>query len=211
MGHGQVPGPANEPPRTIVPDEGTLARTESPAPGPIGLDAKGGGSSKQGQASIADQVVSYARRRLRERVGDGECFTLVDRALRGAGARSARDYGSVTPDADYVWGATVALADLRPGDIIQFRDYRYDREVVRETRDGERVDEDFQERPHHTAIVERIDGNGAVTVLEQNAPEGSPVGRSQLFLSNSRTEERGVTTTIRIQGTFWLYRPEPGS
>ena len=59
-----------------------------------------------------------------------ECFRLVDRALAGAGAKSAADFGTVAPDIDYVWGTPVSLADVRPGDIVQFRDYRFDREVV---------------------------------------------------------------------------------
>jgi hypothetical protein len=207
MGHGQLPGPADDHGDGTSVDEGTLARTESPPPGPIGLDAKGGGA-KGGGPSIADQIVSYVRRRRGDRVGDGECFTLVDRALRSAGAKRARDHGSVTPDADYVWGTAVTLAELRPGDVIQFRDYRYDREVVTESSDGERIDEDFQERPHHTAVVERVDGNGAITVLEQNAPVGSPVSRAQLFFSSGRRESGRTTTTIRVRGTFWFYRPE---
>jgi hypothetical protein len=53
-----------------------------------------------------------------------------------------------------------------------------------------------------------VDGNGAATVLEQNAPRGSAVRRSQLFFSNSSTTAGRRTTTIRVQGTFWFYRPQ---
>jgi hypothetical protein len=168
----------------------------------------GGGAAKAGVASMADQIVASARRRAGERVGNGECFTLVDRALRGAGARSAADFGSITPDGDYTWGQTVSLSGVQPGDVIQFRSYRYDREVV--TRSGPRTDTttESQTRPHHTAIVERVGANGSLTVLEQNAPRGSPVRRSQLFFSDSTTQSGGTTTTIRVQGTFWFYRPQ---
>lgn len=207
MGHGQLPGPTDTTGNTIAIDDGTSARTDSPPPGPVGLDAKSGGSSKQATPSIADQVVSFVRRRRGERVGDGECFTLVDRALRGAGAKSARDHGPVTPTADYIWGTAVTLADLQPGDVVQFRDYRYDREVRTETDDEESVDTQSAARPHHTAIVESVDG-AAVTVLEQNAPPGSPVVRTRLFFANSRSESGSTTTTIRVQGTWWFYRPE---
>ena len=206
MGNGQIPPGIDLGSRGTI-DDGTLARAESPTPGPIGLDAKGG-TTKGSGASIADQIVSYARRQRGERVGDGECFTLADRALRSAEARSARDYGAVSPDADYVWGTSVTLTDLRPGDVIQFRDYRYDREIVTETSRETTTREDSQMRPHHTAIVQSVDGNGAVTVWEQNSPEGSPVTRTQLFFTAGTTTSGNRTTTIRVQGTFWFYRPE---
>lgn len=158
---------------------------------------------------MAEQILSLPRRRRGERVGDGECFTLADRALRGAGARSAGDYGSVTPDADYVWGTSIAASQLRPGDIIQFRDYRYDREVVTETSDGATdTVQDFQEREHHTAIVESVGANGAVTVLEQNSPDGAPVTRNQLFLSGGTTTSGRTRTTITVRGQVWCYRPQ---
>ena len=83
----------------------------------------------------------------------------------------------MTPDADYVWGSRVNLADVQSGDIIQFRNYHYDRTIDTATS----TDTDFQERPHHTAIVGSMGANGAITVLEQNVPDGSPVQRSQLF------------------------------
>lgn len=209
MGNGLVPGPANELNEPIVIDDGTLARTESPTPGPIGLDAKGG-TPKQSQPSMADRIVGFSRQRRGERVGNGQCFALADQALRNAGARSAAEYGEVTPGADYVWGAPVSLSELRPGDVIQLRDYRYDRTIETKNADGSGSSTtDFREHPHHTAIVERIDGTGAVTVLDQNAPDGAPVSRSQLFFSNGTTTSGEKTTTISVRGTWWFYRPQP--
>ena len=193
---------------TIEIDDGTLARTDTPLPGPIGLDAPSGSGAHSAPA-MSVRIVGYARRQSGARVGNGECFTLADRALTSAGARSASDFGTVTPDADYVWGTSVALSDLQPGDDIQFRGYRYDREVTVENSDGSSTtDTDFQERPHHTAIVEQVGSNGAVTVLEQNAPDGSPVRRSQLFFTSTTIHDGHRTTTITVQGTFWLYRPQ---
>ena len=190
-------------------DDGTLARTESPLPGPVGLDAPSGGGTHSAPA-MSVRIIGYARRQSGTRVGNGECFTLADRALTGAGAKSAREFGTVTRDADYVWGTVVALTDLQAGDIIQFRGYRYDRDVTIETPDGSTATQtDFQERPHHTAIVERVAGNGTVTVLEQNAPDGSPVRRSQLFFTSTTIDEGRRSTTIRVHGTFWFYRPQP--
>jgi hypothetical protein len=42
------------------------------------------------------------------------------------GAKVAADYGSITPDADHIWAPSVTLAQLQPGDVIQFRDYTFD-------------------------------------------------------------------------------------
>lgn len=46
----------------IVIDEGTLARTKMPFPGPVGLQAKEG-AGKTGSAASGDQIVSFARQR----------------------------------------------------------------------------------------------------------------------------------------------------
>jgi hypothetical protein len=194
---------------TVVIDEGTLARTDTPIPGPIGLDAHSSGSAHV-SPSVSPHVVGYAQHHAGRHVGDGQCFALADHALSSAGAKSASDFGTVTDDADYVWGTSIALADLKPGDIIQFRGYRYDRKITTAHADGSsRFVTDFQERPHHTAIVESVLANGEVAVLEQNAPRGSVVGRSHLFFTAGTTTSGNTTTTIEVQGTFWFYRPQP--
>jgi hypothetical protein len=203
------PGLSKDVNGTVVIDDGTLPRIDTPLPGPIGLDAHSGGSSHV-SPSVSLQVVGYARQQHGKRVGDGQCFALADRALSSAGARSAADYGTVAPDADYTWGTSIGLADLQPGDIIQFRDYRYDREITTENADGSsRTDDDFQERPHHTAIVESVPSVGEVVVLEQNAPDGSAVRRSHLFFTAGTTKSGRTTTTIQVKGTSWFYRPQP--
>ena len=210
MGSGAPPGPAGQKREHV--DAGTLATIGSPPPGPVGLAAPAGVPSrttaKANAPGAADQIVAYIRRRIGERVGNGECFTVVDRALRAAGTRSASDFGQITPNADYVWGQAETLAAVQPGDVIQFRNYRYDREVVERTERRVHTSTDFQTRPHHTAIVESVDGNGAITVLEQNVPVRSAVRRTQLFFADSTTTSGGTTTTIHVQGTFTFYRPQ---
>jgi len=205
---GSVPGFVDD---TLAPqkiDAGTSALTETAPPGVIGLDA-GNKGPRPPPAAIGDTVVAFAQQRAGQRVGDGECFALADRALRSAGAKSAADFGTVAPDADYVWGATSTVGDAKVGDIIQFRDYRYDREVTVEKADGSsQTRTDFQERPHHTAIVTTVGAGGAITVIEQNAPEGSGVHRTQLFFQDRDDSSGSTTTKITVRGTFQIYRPQ---
>jgi hypothetical protein len=158
---------------------------------------------------MAERIVNFASRNRGERVGDGECYTLVNRALSGAGAKVSADYGPITPDADYIWGTSISFSELRTGDVIQFRDYAYSRVTVTEDSSGTTTSEEEGDRPHHTAIVHSVDGGGAVTVWEQNAPEGSPVTRRQLFFTSGTTTSGNRTTTTTVNGTFWFYRPEP--
>ena len=207
MGNGLIPGPANGPGTPDI-DEGTLPRAGTPPPGSIGLDNTGG-SKGAPQQSLSDRILAFARQRLGQVHGDGECFTLADDALRNAGAKSAADFGKVGPDLDYAWGQAVARTALQPGDIIQMRDYRADINTETNNPDGSsEADTHAEERPHHTAIVESVGTEGRVTVLEQNFPDGSPVTRSVLHLTN-RTSTSGATKTeVVVQGKFWFYRPK---
>jgi hypothetical protein len=205
MGGGRVPATGE------IGDEWTDETSPligSPYPGVIGLDAKGG-NAKQTRGSMADRIVSYARRQRGERVGNGECYTLVNRALGRAGARRASDYGPIGPDDDYIWGSPVSLDELQAGDIIQFRNYRYVEETVTEDDEGTSTSERGHERPHHTAIVETVHGGGVVTVLEQNIPEGrGPVQRTRLYFTDTEIETENGSVTIDVSGTWWFYRAE---
>jgi len=173
-------------------------------PGPTGLHAKGGAAATT--PSMADRIVGYAQRLRGSRVGDGECSTLADGALRAAHAKSNSDYGVVTDTADYVWGTATTLANLHPGDIIQFRDYSVRVDVTDDKTGASQWH--TEGRPHHTAIVQSVDGNGAVTVLEQNSPRGTGVRRKQLFFTSRTSTSGGKTTQITVSGSFWFYHPE---
>jgi hypothetical protein len=206
MGHGTSPAGIDLDRLPSI-DDGTSPRTDSPAPGPVGLDARSG-DAKATEAGIGDQVVGYARRQSGSRIGRGQCFDLADTALRGAKAKSAADYGKVSPNADYTWGTPVTLTTVRPGDIVQFRNYVYEQVVVTKTDKATTTDEVDVDRPHHTAIVESVGEDGAVTVFEQNAPEGSAVTQTVLYFRDSTTTSGKRTTTIKVKGTFWFFRPE---
>ena len=207
MGNGLLPGPANGPGSPHL-DEGTLPRVETPPPGAIGLDNKSGAKGTP-QQSLSDRVLAFAKQRIGQVHGDGECFTLADDALRNAGAKSAADFGKVGLDVDYVWGPAVTRAALQPGDIIQMRDYVAEISTNTDNPDGSsESDTKSEERPHHTAIVESVGADGTVTVLEQNFPDGSAVTRNVLHLTDSASSAGGTTKKVTVTGKLWFYRPQ---
>jgi hypothetical protein len=198
------PIPLGSHPSSFAIDEGTLARTKSPLPGPRGLPSGNGLS-----ASLGMQVLHYAKGRLGgPPVLPGQCTALADEALGNAGGRSAADFGPRTEDGDYIWGTAVSLSDVRPGDIVQFRDYHYTR---REEKDDGSWKEGTEERSHHTAIVVSQDGNGLLSVIEQNVPEGkgSPVRETQLGFVSTTTTSGGTTIRQSVRRQLWFYRPQP--
>ncbi len=159
--------------------------------------------------SLGDKVKTFADGKKDQMVGDGECFTLADQALKDAGAKSAADYGAVTADADYVWGKETTKALVQPGDILQFRNYKF--EITTKTKttktykghpkykdqstEGEDWATQSQERPHHTAIVASKDSSSQWTILEQNiAPMGSDTAVKKVQLNQLLTADSTKTT-----------------
>ena len=208
MGHGLDPAPTNDLGFGIVIDDGTSPRTEGGTPGPVGMDS-GGGGAKKSSASIAQEVIAFVTQRMGTRYSDGECFTLANDALKNAGGKDAAANGKVTEDADYVWGNPVKQSDVKVGDFIQFRNYQYTRTVRTDNPDGSWSEKDEKKgRPHHTAIVEQVNGDGSLVVLEQNAPKGDPVARTTLYFKSGTTESGNTKTTITVQGSVWFYRPQ---
>lgn len=178
--------------------------------------------------TMNQRVVIWARGKKGQQVGRGECWDLADQALRKAGARSSLTTGG---DDDYVWGDSVALKDVVPGDILQLRDHIVTTTTKTQVRfeDGsgfDDVQETFARRPHHTAIVDAVGENGTLVILEQHVkPLGDKVQRHTLptrtaHLPPTTSHERmkhssGAmklakvveTVTITVSGDIWAYRP----
>jgi plastocyanin len=162
------------------------------------------------------QVVAYAQTHFGERVGSGECFDLADQALRASGDKSAADFGTVTPNANYVWGTAQQLGQILPGDIVQFASYKMKIHTATTSTDGSSSTDDVeQERPHHTAVVETVGANGEVTVLEQNVEGDRTVLRNTLRFSAATSSSVSLqgsvstttTVTVTVSGTLKFYRP----
>src|SRR5262245_53388598 len=101
-------------------------------------------------------VIAFAKANFNKQVGDGQCFSLADKALRKADAMSAADFGKLGKKTDYVWGDPVDLSRVQPGDILQFRDFNIttttDTKVFEKNQTKSIWLERTAKRGHHTAI-----------------------------------------------------------
>lgn len=149
--------------------------------------------------SLNDAVVRYARSQRGQQVGDGECTRLLEEALRHTGGEGRRR--RETPGkGDYVWGELLVvvepgkiegnLADVKPGDLMQFRDAKFER--------TDRRGVTKFEFPHHSAVVDRANARtGFITVLHQNV--------------NGKKTVTELTMNVNDLKAGWvrIYRPTP--
>jgi hypothetical protein len=176
----------------------------------------------------AASAVAFAQNQT-GRYRDGECWTLIEDAVTGAGGRSSRvltpNFG---PTSSYVWGTVVQVSGLQAGDVLQFANYSWTRSITVEVSnpDGSGstdTSDTTQDRgtPQHSAMVVRVVSSGIVDVVEQNIPRGSgPVQTFRLVLvapapaTTTTREPSGdghivtvTTTTDRVVNPPRCYRP----
>jgi hypothetical protein len=142
-------------------------------------------SPAEAAPALNQKVLQYARSQMGRQVGNGECWTLADQALRAAGAHRPGTAGYAT----YVFGKRISRRSLQPGDVIQFEGVTFKHTDP----NGSWSTNSF---PHHTAIVVSVRGN-RITLLNQN-------------VNGNRTVQ---TTTISMAdfqgGTMTYFRPQP--
>jgi hypothetical protein len=140
------------------------------------------------------KVLAFAQAQLgtMKQIGDGQCTGLVIAALQAAGAKTTYDYGISGGDSvDYRWGNLVltarpgislaGFAQVRPGDVLQFRSVRYSGNPYT--------------TEHHSALVSANLGGGRFRVIEQNSN------------NHHYAEEHEINLAAMTQGTVWIYRP----
>ncbi|MES2435242.1 MAG: hypothetical protein V4586_15645 [Pseudomonadota bacterium] len=171
----------------------------------------------------AATAISFAQRQ-NGRYGDGECWTLVEAAIVGAGGKSSiPQTPNFGPNVSYVWGSAINVAALQAGDVIQYQNYVWTQATRVDVSgpDGTSFREDSRTEgrgmPHHSGLVIRVISPGIVEVIEQNIPPRSgPVQSVQLVLSapapsTVTTTSGGTTTTTTtthtVSGTVRCYRP----
>ena len=161
-------------------------------------------SNDDPSANVNAKVAAFARSKLGEQVGDGECTTLVNQALSDSGGWMLR-----RPEADceYRWGELVKSAkDAKPGDIIQLENVSFQGRRRKVGRNGEPILVISKvSYPHHTGIVTAVNPKGkTLTVLHQNGP--GPDGHSLKTVQ----ETIFVLSEKQPGGTLKIYRPLVG-
>lgn len=161
--------------------------------------------------TLSQRVVSFARGKMGQKVGAGECWDLAESALNSAGAKNSND---LTPDSEfarnrYVWGTEVSLENAQAGDIIQVNDLTI--RITRSDSSGESWSENTF--PFHTMIATGSPGpRGGVGVLHQNYENVQEVREGRFHLqSTSYTEgspPNATRVTITVTGRIKVYRPE---
>jgi hypothetical protein len=143
---------------------------------------------------VNEKTIEFARSKLGQRVGNGECTALVMEALRYAGARR-RWPGQRS------WGDELkSLRDARPGDILQFENAEFVRTSVSD--DVSHISVNIVSFPHHTAIVSRVRKPGPkpiLVIVHQNAGlEGS---------DKKIVQEMTIDIAAKKRGNIKAYRP----
>jgi hypothetical protein len=150
------------------------------------------------EQGLNQKIVQFCEQHRGKQVGDGDCFDLAFHARKESGA--ARRPPDSPSKGDYVWGRLIValeatptglkiagkLKDIKPGDILQFRDTTFK---------GAKYRRSYR---HHTAVAWRVLDNGRdVVVLHQN--DG---GRK--FVT-----ERNLQLDDLKEGWVRVYRSEP--
>lgn len=177
------------------------------AAGPAGPAAAQKAKAKAESFPVNERVVEFARKKLGEQVGNGECWTLANNALLAAGGKSSPAYKDFPAMGDYVWGVpvlAVAAKDgqpveeklptkwkVAPGDVVQFRDAKFA---------GARPGGGTYAltAPQYTAVVDAVGPDGlTLGVLHQNWA-GTRTVRQETFRLRDLKE-----------GWVKVYRPLP--
>jgi hypothetical protein len=149
-------------------------------------------------APLNDEIVEYARSKLGQKVGNGECTSLAVDALRQCGARR--------PDpVQGIWGAELkSLREVQAGDILQFEEAVFRKQQYRP--DGALLTLTYS-YPHHTAIVSRVRKRGprpVMVIIHQNA--GAEGGDEE---ERKVVKEWTLDMAAKRGGTVRAYRPVP--
>ncbi len=127
------------------------------------------------------QIVDFVRQRFGQMIGNGECSTAADEALKSA---QAKQIGL------YHWGRQLGEYEAwLPGDIIQFSSVKFagkDKKV-------------YMGFSGHTAIIDEVSGPQVVRILHQNfGAGGKTISRASLNFDDLQS------------GTIVIYRPTTG-
>lgn len=127
---------------------------------------------------LNQRIADFVRRNLGNQVGNGECWTLADEALRAAGAQPPKGYACGRP--------LLPNEEPLPGDIIRFTRCRFVEPSGAWTMMGE---------PEHIAIILRTRGS-KMAILHQNNG------------STRTVQKQVIDFRQMVSGRCRIYRPE---
>ena len=154
---------------------------------------------------VNDKVLDFAKKKLGEQVGNGECWTLANDAILAAGGKSSPSYRDSPAQGDYVWGELILGVSAKggkqteepgkkavaAGDIVQFRDTKFSG-----PRPGGGTSSMSAE--HHTAVVAAVAADGKTfQLLHQN------------WNGKKTVAEATLATRDLKEGWIKVYRPQP--
>jgi hypothetical protein len=147
---------------------------------------------------LNQKVLEFSRERLGKKVGDGQCISLADEAVRFAGAKRY----PFDRSGDYVWGRPVAsFKEALPGDILQFRNAVFQGKRWISKR---RWVSWHYEYPHHTAIVFEVrEGGQVVAILHQNVGEHDAADETKQVVQEGSIRP----DSLQAGGSVAIFRP----
>ncbi len=165
--------------------------------------------------TLNQKVLDFCNTNRGSSVGTGECWDLAELALADAGARTSTQIMGPTAvsraNADYIWGTPTTLRDIKPGDIIQYKNFVVDTDVT--AADGSGYDQQTS-LPHHTAIVAEVYPRGKVKVWEQNNLRNNRPPLLRIVIQNTihlksvnYTDPAGNRIQVQKRGRIKIYRP----
>lgn len=153
------------------------------------------------QKRYGEKIAAWCEDKLGKCVGNGECWTLADEALKGVGAMPCQSYthGALL----YVLkpGSPSKLERVKRGDVIQFWNARF------ESKDGRR--RNSAGRPGHTSVVTGVEEGGEVVkVVEQNVRQVKVVLRGEYRLWELVAGEVRISRAVPVEwvGVFDMDR-----
>jgi hypothetical protein len=170
---------------------------------------------------LRTKVKSYVEGKRGQQDGNGECWTLAENALKKAGAKTswelaAPDQKKNFENADYIWGKPIKLSEVKPGCILQFRNYRVDiKRTTTSAGGGSSWKTEYFTYNHHTAIAISAVTSNTVKVLHQNVPDDDKkrklVVEGTVYTGSFKDNGKPTSTEIKVSGKLWAYEPLPES
>jgi hypothetical protein len=147
-------------------------------------------------------------------IGKGECWDLPYEALNKVGAKTPNTRGGDL----YDWGQVITMESATSGDIVQFSNHKATILTIQVITTPKQTITNEKEKyairgPIHSAIIDKVNGDGTMDVYEQHVNRSAAVQRNKVYFKSSEKKETAgnitTTTTVTVTGSAIFYRPLP--